>query len=293
MQFKPIPAENIKTARELCEPVCIPMFVGKDGTYGHHAMGLLFAVADSHFLVTCRDAVHDVVSRGAGLWIPDDSNYGKTVALTPKFHFSKSDMFDLAVMKLPEDFVGYFCEHRFARAIDTHSSFQPEGISCAMYGILATESETWNADVSKDEEKLKTTVFIGRSSTVETPDDYIDNDLHFLIGADNLICNSEEDGREIDAPKSFRGLSGTPVFAVNDNPFEPNWNAHDCKIIGIQSSVVSLHQQKRIVMKVMRFEGVFYIIRQLFPTVAETLDKLAPITQTKIARKLILPGDAV
>ncbi len=118
-ELQPIPPENFKTAEAICKPFCTPILVGKDNVYGHHAMGLLFAVADAHFLVTCRHAVHDVVARGAGLWIPDD-NSPTMVALTPKFFFVNSSLFDVAIMKLPDDFVNYFSAHRFARAIDTH-----------------------------------------------------------------------------------------------------------------------------------------------------------------------------
>ena len=286
--FQPVPIENTKTARELCEPVCVPIFIGKDDLYGHHAMGLLFAVADAHFLVTCRHAVHDVVARGAGLWIPDD-NSPTAVPLTPKFHFGKNPLFDLAIMKLPDEFVDCLSAHRFARAVDTHSSHQPEGISCVMYGMLATESQTWDASVTPNDQKLQTTVFIGRTTTVESESEYIDDDFHFLISADIIVTNSEPDGELRDPPESFRGLSGTPVFAVNDNPFEPNWNAHDTKIIGIQSAVITLHQEKRIVMRVVRLEWMYHAIRELFPTVGETLDKLRPVTATKIVRRIITP----
>jgi hypothetical protein len=137
--FQPIPIENVKTARQLCEPVCVPIFIGKDHLDGHQAMGLLFAVADTHFPVTCRHAVHKVVARGAGLWVPDD-NSPTAVPLTPKFHFGKSSLFDLAIMKLPDEFVNYFSAHRFARAVNTHSSvslraFLPSCIECSQRNL--------------------------------------------------------------------------------------------------------------------------------------------------------------
>ena len=289
-EFSPIPIENIGTAKRLCEPVCVELCVGVDGLFGHHAMAMLFAVADCHFLVTCRHAVHDVVSRGAGLWVADDSKPGKAFALTPKFHFAHSDLHDLAVMKLPDDFVRHFSSHRFARAIDTHSSFQPEGISCVMAGAVASECETWEADVTADDKKLKTTIFIGRTTSVASDSDYIDDNLHFLITADNLVANCEPNGETREPPDSFRGLSGTPVFAVNENPFVENWNAHDCKIIGIQSAVIKLYKEKRVVMRVMRIEWMFDAIRQLFPSTAETLDKMIPITVSKRLNQIIIPN---
>lgn len=288
-EFPPVPIENAETAQQFCKPVCVPIFIGKDGTYGHQAMGLLFAVADSHFLVTCRHAVYDVVARGAGLWIPDDNSPGRAQALTPNFLFPNTSRYDLAVMKLPDRFVGYFSAHRFARAVETFSSYQPEGTSCVMFGMLATESETWGSNVSTGDEKLRPATFFGRTTTVGSDSEYIDECLHFLINADNLVANSVTDGELRAPPESFRGLSGTPVFAVNDNPFEANWNAHDYKIIGIQSSVITLHREKHVVMKVMRLEAMFSLIAQSFPSVAETLGKLQPVIATKTANRIITP----
>lgn len=285
MSLPAIPTENFRTARMLCEPVCTPIFVGANDVYSHQAMGLLFAVADAHFLVTCRHAVCDVVQRGGGLWIPRDGS-PEAVPLTPKFYFAKSSLLDLAIMKLPDEFVRCFSQHRFARAVDTHSSDQPEGISCVMYGVLATESQTWDASVTPDDPKLQTTVFIGRTTKTDADSDYIVDEYHFLISADNLVSIDEMDGMPREPPKSFRGLSGTPVFAVNDNPFEPNWNAHDTKIIGIQSAVITLHQEKRVVMRVVRLELMYHAIRELYPSVGETLDKLKPINSIRYPTRI-------
>jgi hypothetical protein len=288
--LRTIPPENVVAAKDLCAPVCVTMAVGLNGQYGHHAMGLIFAVADSHFLVTCQHAVHDVVSRGAGLWIQDDVSK-KGVALTPKFFFLKSPLYDLAIMKLPEEFIPYFSEYRFARGVETHSSDQPVGISCAMYGVLATESQTWDKSVSKDDKCLKTVVFIGRTTTVEQESEYIDDRLHFLIGADQLAAAVETDGgnKQRDPPESFRGLSGTPVFAVNDNPFEPNWTPRDAKIIGIQSSVITLHRQERIVMRVIRIELMYALIAEVFPSVSETIEKLSSVSTIQIRNRIVIP----
>jgi hypothetical protein len=124
---------------------------------------------------------------------------------------------------------------------------------------------------------------------VVSDSEFIDDDFHFLISADNIVTNSEPDGELREPPTPFRRLSGTPVFAVNDNSFEPGWNAHDTKIIGIQSAVITLHQEKRIVSRVVRFEWMYHAIRELFPAVGETLDKLRPVTATKIVKRIITP----
>jgi hypothetical protein len=134
-------------------------------------------------------------------------------------------------------------------------------------------------------------VFIGRTTTVEQESEYIDDRLHFLIGADQLSAASETDGgtKRRDPLESFRGLSGTPVFAVNDNPFEPNWTPGDAKIIGIQSSVLTLHRQERIVMRVVRIELMYALIAELFPSVSETIEKLRSVSTIQIRNRIVIP----
>lgn len=275
-----IPQENFRLARGICDPVSVTIAVEYKSRFCHHAMGLLIAIADAHFLVTCRHAVNDVVSKGGGLWVCDDTSF-TAKPLTATFLFAKDTRYDIAIMKLPEEFLPYFSLHKFARAVDTHSSIQPEGISCVMSGVLATESETWDCNVTHEDERLQYSAFIGRTTTVETTSDSIIDGLHFLVSADNLQTtlgdSKNEAARLVKGPASFRGLSGTPVFAVNENPFEPGWYPHDFKIIGIQSAVVDLYQEKRKVFRVMRIETVFHAIREAFPTVGETLDKLNPV----------------
>lgn len=294
-----LPAESIEAVRNICDPCSVQISIDKDGLFAHHSTGLLFAVGDHHFIATCRHSVHGVVAGNAGLWVGNDST-GKLDPLDVKFLYLKPDLWDLAIAKLPDRFAPCFSKHRFARASDTISSRQPTGISCAMYGALSSASGTWDSNVSSDDELIKMCAYIGRTTTVDRESEYIDDAIHFLSDADNFEWSREtNDGKSklISPEQSIKGLSGAPVFAVNDNPFEPNWIAHDYRIIGIQSALITLrpttcNPTRRAVLRIVRIEVLFALIRELFPSVRELLDKLDGIEAIIMPNrsKIVIPG---
>lgn len=231
-------------------------------------MGLLFAVAKSRFLVTCRHSVHDVVARGAGLWIRDDRT-STAVALTPEFLFLNSNRFDLAVAKLPDSFVECLSDHQFARGVDTDGSDKPVGTPCVMHGVLSGESRTWDDSVTSEDQCLRAFTYVGHVSEHSSTTDSIDSSIYFALHGEPLTRNADQ--------RSYGGMSGTPVFAVNGNPFQPNWKPTDRRIIGIQSSVVSLHKLGITLMKVARIELLYSLLRTCFPSDAQTLDALTDV----------------
>ena len=142
--------------------------------------------------------------------------------------------------------------------------------------------------------------YIGRTTTVDRESEHIDDAIHFLSDADNFEWSREtNDGKSklISPEQSIKGLSGAPVFAVNDNPFEPNWIAHDYRIIGIQSALITLYPTtcnptRRAVLRIVRIEVLFALIRELFPSVRELLDKLDGIEAIIMPNrsKIVIPG---
>lgn len=275
-----VPPANVLRIKQITEIVSVPMAIGFRETWGHQAMGFLFAVADDKFLVTVRHAVHDVVKRGGGLWIPSDKT-GKAIPLTPKFFFLDADEFDLAIMKLPEEILTHLTAHRFGHCVDVASSHQPEGTPCIMQGILAVESRTWNRTVTSDDKLLRDCVFTGKITTVAQKSESINNDLQFLISADDcatsLVNTVTGELSEIQTPESFRGLSGAPVFMVDGNPLEPGWNPRFPRVLGFQSGFIELYEDKRSVMQVVRSDLLFALLREAFPSTHEIIQKLAPL----------------
>ena len=98
-----------------------------------------------------------------------------------------------------------------------------------------------------------------------------DGNIQFLICADNLTTTvGNEDGMvRSNLDSSFEGLSGSPVYAVDGNPFLPDWNPVDTKIIGIQSTFIALESNlgNHDFMKVARIESACSVISTVFPDV--------------------------
>ena len=49
-----IPQTSFARAAELCDPYCIEIAAFQNGVLRHHGMGMLLAVGDHQFFVTCR-----------------------------------------------------------------------------------------------------------------------------------------------------------------------------------------------------------------------------------------------
>ena len=125
--------------------------------------------------------------------------------------------------------------------------------------------------MSTEDVRLKPLTFFGRTTTTPCPIAEFDNELHFLISADNLVATRDTaNGRERFVNRSsYRGMSGSPVFAVDGDPFQTNWKPVDTKIIGIQSSFFTLERgpDSYSFMKVCRIEKVWSVVKAVFPNV--------------------------
>ena len=270
-EFGGISSENNQIAMKLCDRISIGICAELNGRFQHHAMGFLLVVADAHFLVTCRHSVTAVLHTEVAIRIGPDRN-GKANLFTGTFHYPENEENDVAIARLPKYVVDAFGTDRFASFSDIHSSRLPVSTPCVMSGSLRDLSEKWDADVSQTDPKLKVLTYFGVTSEIPTPVPQFNNDLQFVIGADNAVVNSGTVSSwkvvdKLDA--SYLGISGTPVFAVDGNPFKDGWSPYDVKVIGVQSAFMELETGPAVqkFMRVSRIESVCTVINEVFPEV--------------------------
>ena len=267
--MKPIPHANSLLIEQICDPVSVAIAANRGDKFQHYAMGMLFAIDEDVFLVTCQHSIVDIVKTGEELWV-SNASAKKAHRLVVDFHFPNIPALDIAVAKLPDYLVELLSPNRFVRQRDLFHSHQPLGIPCVMYGVLAELSRKWDRSVKTTDRRLKTTSFVGRTSAPPFANEMVDSEIHFLIYAGNTVSTdvgpTESKVSEFNA--SLRGLSGTPVFAVSGNPYEDGWQTDDTKIIGIQSSVVTFLEngEPHNYLKVIRIEFLHYMLSEVFPT---------------------------
>ena len=268
--FDGIPFNNHTIAKELCDRVSVGIHAERNGVFQHHTMGFLLALPPVSFLVTCRHTIVNVLDSGIELWIgPDDKLKGHRFRGT--FHFPKNPVDDVAIAMLPNHVARSFSPHRFARLDDLNHSKQPKGTPCVLAGDLRDLSQRWDFSVLTTDSKLKMVTFFGLTAKPPTCVSSFDEKLHFSIGANNTKTKhgNKNEWKERDLDASYEGLSGTPVFAVDGDPFRSGWNPVDTKIIGVQSSFMELDSKvgNDKLLKVARIESVCGVVSTAFPEI--------------------------
>ena len=269
-RFAPIPTQNYSIATRLCERTTVGIHAELNGNFQHHTMGFLLSLGGEFFLITCRHTIVNILDTGVELWIGRNSA-GKALRLTGTFHYPKSPSNDAAIIRLPPGAADFFGTERFAKFDDLCHSKQPIGIPCVMHGALRDLSRKWDMSITSDDNRLMTVTYFGRTTTTPVSIGQLDDKMQFLICADNLVTTIGNENRMVrsELNASFEGLSGTPIYAVDGDPFLPDWNPVDTKIIGIQSTFIGLESAfgNYDFMKVTRIESACSVISEAYPDV--------------------------
>lgn len=275
--MKPIPHENVLRVEEICDPVSVPISANRGDQFQHYGMGMLFSIGSDVFLVTCRHVVVNAANHGLELWVRDAAK-NKLRRISADFYFCSLPELDIAVAQLSSELANDLSHNRFATQADLWHSHHPLGIPCVMHGILSDLSAKWDTAVKNTDVRLKTASFVGRTTGSKGLEKTVDDKLHFLLYAGNRVTTnvSKEKMKLAKLNATFGGLSGTPVIAVDGDPFKKNWNPVDTKIIGIQSAVVQFEENLgpdgfHEYMKVVRIEFLHYLLSDAFPNAFKTL----------------------
>ena len=268
--FDGIPFDNHAIAMKLCDRVSVGIHAERDGVFQHHTMGFLLALSSSNFLITCRHTIMNVLNTNVELWIgPDDKH--KAHRLLETFHFPENPLNDVAITLLPDNVARSFGPDRFACFEDLHNSKLPSGTPCVLSGNLRDLSQRWDFSVLSSDTKLKAATYFGQTAKSPVCEGRLDEKLHFVIGANAAKTKhgNQDEWKSGDLNASYEGLSGTPVFAVDGNPFRPGWNPVDTKIIGVQSSFMEFESVagNDKLLKVSRIESVRDVLSTVFPEI--------------------------
>lgn len=269
--MNPIPHKNFLQVEQLCDPVAVPISANRGDQFQHCGMGMLLSVGSNVFLVTCRHIIVNAAKDNLQLWVRDAA-FGKLRRVSADFFLSSLPELDIAVAKLSSELAADLSANRLLTLTDFSDSHQPLGIPCVMHGILAELSSKWDFAVKTTDIRLKPASFIGRTTDSQNVDDVVDDEIHFILYASNRFSASvsKEKMELAELNATFRGLSGTPVIAVDGDPFKEDWNPVDTKIIGIQSGVVKFEESPNPdgcheYMKIVRIEFLYYLLHESFP----------------------------
>jgi len=144
-----------------------------------------------------------------------------------------------------------------------------------MYSVLCKDTAAWDQCVTKSDLRLRYNIFISRTTDAPYQNETVDDALHFLMTADNATTTTKDSrGQTVNTPtESFVGFSGTPVFAINDDPRDAAWTPHDWKVIGIQSMWIPFNEPKQYALRVVRIDAVIELIASFFPSVRELMKR--------------------
>jgi hypothetical protein len=242
--------------------------------------GILFAVADIHFVITAAHVIRIAqgkdktigISNGRGsFYVPDKDWY-----VTCPFQYgSVVDPFDIAIYQLPPDKLEQFSGKKFLRLSDVDFD---EPSATAVYSLFGYPG-IWAAPGSMDDPtvSLKALEFTTYAFDEDVSD--LTNykpEFHLLMGATFGECTDidaspmsfrRRDGREARFPGDLGGISGCCVWRIGDLRIPLKEWRQQPLMVAVQTSVYP----NKAVIQATRWVGVTTLIHEAFPELRPAL----------------------
>jgi hypothetical protein len=244
------------------------------------ATGTLFQVGNQRFVVTAAHSIRIAAGHGKTIGVTCGSNSfmstgGEWICSEPFQYGSLEDPFDIAVYRIPDEFVPRFHRQRFIQLSEVNFDVLPSGVF-ALFGYPGI----WSVPSSSDDEKLRIKPLeftaIGYGGDV-TPFKGYQPKLHFLLDADSKGITLSDgspaelrtsDGTQATFPGDLKGISGGPVWLVGDQRLPVgDWQGLPTGLAGIETGV---YQQSGVI-RVTRWIAVTTLIHEAFPEARSAL----------------------
>jgi hypothetical protein len=153
----------------------------------------------------------------------------------------------------------------------------------AINGVLAHESDLWNAADPRPPGQVISAVFVTERAPDNEIPDSINPALHDCCKADFLWA--VDVGGERPIPESLRGMSGGAAWSLPGDPWEHGWTLRSPALCGIQSSVITTGGRGRhAYCRIIKWRAVIEFLKACYPVVAESEKSAHSILLAKYLR---------
>jgi hypothetical protein len=193
------------------------------------ATGTLFQVADQRFVVTAAHSIRIAAAYGKTIGVTCGSisfmsTSGNWICSEPFQCGSVEDPVDIAVYRIPDEFVFRFNRQRFIQLSEVNFDMRSSGVF-----VLFGYPGIWSVPSRSEDEKLKIKPFeyiaIGYVGDLSSIKGY-QSKPHFLLDADSKGISLSDgsraelrkgDGSPASFPRDLKGISGCPVWLAGDH----------------------------------------------------------------------------
>jgi hypothetical protein len=248
-------------------------------TLHQFATGALFQVGDQRFVVTAAHSIRIASGYGKTIGITCGSDSflavsGNWICSEPFQYDSVEDPFDIAVFRIPDEFVPRFHSQRFIQLSEVNFDVLSSGVF-----VLFGYPGIWAVPSRSDDEKLiikpleYTAIGYAGLASIEG----YQPKLHFLLDANSEGISLSDgsraellkgDGSPAAFPRDLKGISGCPVWLVGDQRVPAgDWQSLPAGLAGVQTGVY----QENGVIRVTRWIAVTTLIHAAFPELRSAL----------------------
>jgi len=250
----------------------------KKSSWGAMGSGVLFQIADYHFVVTAAHTIRCAYSNSITLGMSCDDN--RFLVFRSDFDvsdlasfFNFDDILDIAIYKLNSEEIGRLKSSRFLRQSDVANVLE-NGI-CTVFGYPSALADKPRNNEPLNVKGLTFTVPIYTGTTDGF--DNFDNKYSFLLDAS--WSSSGVDGRSLQMSdlsdraantlRDLKGLSGGPVWMVGTSGTNPaTWGRDLPKLVGLQVGVYP----ERDLVRATRWSVVLGFLKRRYPELSQALE---------------------
>jgi len=208
-----------KLAVQCCphiERFTIPFYVVQDEQVKLNRTGVLYRIADHHFILTASHGLGGIVGQNIPLYIlPADAGAVPLPLMGATFHWTEEDNGrDVAAIKLSPDCVKKL---QPANAFLTHGRIDQCDDGCGLYLVFGYPME-WSGLVGPEKLVSRPLVYATRRYESElSPEAYYDANVHIVLEFNQETVDALGGGRSL--LPSIKGVSGSGIWRV------ASWNA--------------------------------------------------------------------
>jgi hypothetical protein len=269
-------AALLQRVRDECFPAIerfsVPFYGLQDGQVKHDRTGVLYRIAQDHFILTAAHDLRAIIKHAIPLFIPPIVADAGPIALRGAiFHTTEEDGRDVAAIKLPSAIAEQL---RPGREFLSHDKIARTDDGKGLYVVFGYPM-AWTVADPSGAMSSHPLIYLARTYTGEMlPETYFDPKVHIAL-------QFEEDAIEVTTGEpvqlpSMRGISGCGIWRVSD------WNAEslahcsekNLRLVGLQHRRIS--SARRNYVQGTQIQYAIGRIADAYPELARPMNLIVP-----------------
>ncbi len=253
------------------DKVTVPLHGVQDDVLKHDRTGVLYQVADHHFILTAAHWLRDIIQHNILLFIPTYGAADPGIPLVGAlFHTTEKEIRDVGVIHLDE---------ATAEKLKSRKEFLRHGKVCisdadpeGLYVVFGYPEEWFGRTADSELITRPLPYFCQRYSGETMPDSGYDPQLHMALGFDRNVVTTQDYSRQ--TLPTARGMSGCGIWRVADCSKEgvERWSTKELRLVGIQHTWCN----ERKYLLGTRIQYALQVVSMNYPELERPLDLIYP-----------------